>query len=317
MGRHAEATADIARALGLATEPRTRVVARIYQIDLWRLAGRWSDAREAIAMLQDDARADRSVYATWLQMSATLEPDPAEAIELLEEAMAVHRSIGDDRNEGQVLNTLGAMHLARQQPDAAQRAFEAAIDVFRRVRDRRMEALCLGNLGVVFSRPGTWSQAIPLYERAARLHAELGARRSESITLCNLAEVHVRCHELRAARTRVQAALDVARSLEDVATLALVRGLFGEVRALQGDLEGGVRTLRRAIEASAAVEMSDLYVSLRCRLARVHVLADARPLAHAVLDEAQAHLDARGIPPDSELAGQIRTAREGVEPDAR
>ena len=93
----------------------------------------------------------------------------ATALNILHEALALYRGIGDERGEATILWGLGNLLYFRGQVDPASEDLRLAMQKFRKVGDRTMEAWTLHILGSTLIRVGRLDEAAEHLRRALRL----------------------------------------------------------------------------------------------------------------------------------------------------
>jgi Tfp pilus assembly protein PilF len=84
---------------------------------------------------------------------------PVEASTYYEQALAIHREVGNRRNEGLTLGNLGTLEQLQRRYERARRYFEQALVITREVGNRRFEASVLGNLGSLIYETGDLAAA--------------------------------------------------------------------------------------------------------------------------------------------------------------
>ena len=114
--------------------------------------------QDAPALLQvgDDYR-DRSDYA--------------QAIASYEQALAIHREVHDQREEGITLMRLGQAYSMLSHYERAIAFYEQALTIHRDVHNRQYEGITLTRVGFIYERLSHYERAIALYEQALTIHA--------------------------------------------------------------------------------------------------------------------------------------------------
>ncbi len=96
-------------------------------------------------------------------------------------------------------NTLGKIHLFREQLDDAEALFESNLEWGLDAKDEGIEAKALINLGVVHLQRGNPGEALAMFERARECCSRTGDLANLSISLENLAVLHHRRKEFSEA----------------------------------------------------------------------------------------------------------------------
>ncbi len=161
----------------------------------------------------------------------------AEACEHLEAALAIQREVGNRRVEGIVLDSLGTLHRRLGRMEEARAHFEAALAIHREVGNRRFEGNALNNLGALHGDLGRMEEARVHFEAAVVIHREVGDRRVEGIGLGNLGVFNLEQGRLEEAREHFEAALVIHREVGNRRAEGLVLGNLGAFHHDQGRLE--------------------------------------------------------------------------------
>jgi predicted ATPase len=114
-----------------------------------------------------------------------------EASPLLDEALAIARTLGDRAQVARILQPLAMAALGRGDRTAARNHLEEAVDFARQVGDKRELAAALNGIGQLYRVENKLDPALPLYETVVSLAREIGDRESVAIGLLNLAMVSI------------------------------------------------------------------------------------------------------------------------------
>ena len=147
----------------------------------------------------------------------------------LQGALAVHREVGNRRNEGVVLGNLGILHQEQGRMEEAKAHLQGALAVHREVGNRHFEGYLLGQLARVHALQGDLQLATALLDRGETLAREVGAPDVIIEILSVRAEVAWRGGDPDAALTRD--VLAGARSVETVGNAETAREI-ARVQAL-------------------------------------------------------------------------------------
>lgn len=214
---------------GLVDEP---IATLTDALELHRRAGRVAGEAVTLANL-GAAYADRGK-----------EPDPGrhgresqmQAVRLLNEALELHRRIGDRRNEGDTLRVLAEAHRDIGNLETAARLAEQALESARAHQDVRFEIGALNALGTVRVRQGGGKQGLEELGRALELAGGIEDARVNAETHLALADAHTR----------------LARYDEALLHIDDARGLARQIRS--GMLERQRRRAMAALDAALAQE---------------------------------------------------------------
>jgi predicted ATPase/class 3 adenylate cyclase len=160
-------------------------------LDLWREVG-------------DEAEVANALYNLSFTYSMATVNDPASqrvAGEILDEALAIYRRLGDDRGTANVLWAQGIQAYFSNDNAAAAPFFAEALDLYRKVGDRTQEAWALHQLGSARLKLGQTAEARELIRSALRIFEDTGDISGMTMALDDLAAVAVTDGDLdRAAR---------------------------------------------------------------------------------------------------------------------
>jgi len=130
-----------------------------------------------------------------------------------EQALHIHRKIGDRPGESRTLNSLAIVSGQQGDYGGAVAYFEQALRISREIGDRQGEGIILLNLGNASTGQGDYAGARAYYEQALRIFREIDERRGESRTLHSLGEVSQHLGDFAGARRYYEQALGVFREI--------------------------------------------------------------------------------------------------------
>ncbi|MBN1424450.1 tetratricopeptide repeat protein [Candidatus Fermentibacteria bacterium] len=249
---------DAARRLNAlpSSEGLARLRARLmswqgsFQFRLGERAGTRS-LLEQSRRIQADLRADRDLAFTLrhLALVATSQGDRAEAMALLDEALALCKSTSDRGMEAYVLGDMGIM--AQEAGDYA-----AAEDHYvHSLRLHRNEGVVAGlmsslnTLGTLCRSRGDLARARAYFEESRDTSRRIGNRRAEMVAITSLCNLALDNGELDEALKRAREALEIARDLGHQDLMAVCLCILGNVHI---DLRHGDEA-RHALEESLAI----------------------------------------------------------------
>jgi tetratricopeptide (TPR) repeat protein len=181
--------------------------------------------------------------------------DHAEAQTMLNECLAIHRSLQNPREIAAALTNLATLH--SQQGDlATARAYnEEALGIFRELGDRVGEAIGLLYLGELSVQQGSGG-ARELFEQCLAIARTIEHQELESDCERNLGEIALEAGDFRAAQTRFARSLKVCRDAEDKRGEALALWRLGRTDTATGELDLSARRFSEALCALQAFEMN-------------------------------------------------------------
>jgi tetratricopeptide (TPR) repeat protein len=158
-----------------------------------------------------------------------------DAIDALEQSLAICREVGDRRDEGTTLNDLGLVYRKQGRYQDAIGYFERSLALRRAVGDRHGEGKVLNNLGEVYREQHRYQEALGCYQQDLAICRALGDARGEAVTLENVGHLHLAQGRNQEAVGCYQQALVISRQAGDrLAEAETLRGLGHAVAAVQG-----------------------------------------------------------------------------------
>ncbi|MBI4675541.1 MAG: tetratricopeptide repeat protein [Chloroflexi bacterium] len=112
------------------------------------------------------------------------------AIKFYNDALAIYKDLGWEKDVANVSIRLGNLALKREDYDAAERYQGEALEVAQRTGDKESQAICAGNLGLVSRRRMQWEVARKWYEKALALMQEVGRQDEIARMKYGLSHVH-------------------------------------------------------------------------------------------------------------------------------
>ncbi len=153
----------------------------------------------------------------------------------LQAALSLQRAQGDGDAEAATLGSLGNLAFDQGRLDEARRLYEQALALSRHAGNRRVAGNLQGNLGLLLFEQGRLPEAREHYELALEAHREIGSRRLEGIVLGNLGLLHAEEQDLDAAASRYEEALAIHRAVGNRLDEGIVLGNLGELQQRRGD----------------------------------------------------------------------------------
>jgi DNA-binding SARP family transcriptional activator/Tfp pilus assembly protein PilF len=160
-------------------------------------------------------------------------------------ALSGARAAADQPGEAWVLNNIG-MVLAQQGADDALDCLEQALAIRRELGDRRGQAQTINNIAFLLLEEGRYERAIPALTDALELQREIGRRHGEGVALCNLGEAYLELGRHDEAVSYLQQALPVAREIGSSRVEGYVLQHLGRARLDQGQVAQSAGLLERA-----------------------------------------------------------------------
>lgn len=255
--------------------------------------------REAAAGLGDRER------ATALHDLGTVhyklgETEPA--CDLLEDAAALWRTIGDDREMVRTQSGLGIVEWQRGNLESATDRFESALDTAHRNENRDQVSALLNNLGTMYLDSGKWDRALDRYDEAIDLNRQMNDKIGLGHCFSNESLVYTNRAAFDAAATHAEQARETWRAVPDEGHVAHMETRLGRIALRRGDVDDARAALERAREL-----LEEGSGSVERYTANVEGLAADLHRATGKPDEAVDHArEAVAAANDSPVAGYLR-----------
>jgi predicted ATPase/class 3 adenylate cyclase len=189
--------------------------ARGYRIEGWEAFRQILEQGGAIPL---DVRARATGWAGLLGLRIG-EYGPARA--LLQESLALHRSLGDQAGRTRALQLLGSLERQHGHLQTARTYLEESLEIRRKGGDRLAIAGSLNDLGLVRRDLGDYSEARAYLEECLAVCREAGNKRRIAMALGNLGRLAVNQGDDTAARPLLEESLARYREVGDEGGVAL------------------------------------------------------------------------------------------------
>jgi serine/threonine protein kinase/tetratricopeptide (TPR) repeat protein len=185
------------------------------------LRARLGDARGELDALEGIARSARARSAA-----------PDEVIPRTEAALALASTLGEERREAALRNTLGILEWESGHYAQALRHYEIALALLRRVGDRVHEGLALNSLAVTLARLNRHDEARTALEQSILLNRQTGERLLEAHALAALGDVHIAGRRFAVAVECFGQSLELRSLLADASGQQRMRQRLEQVRTM-------------------------------------------------------------------------------------
>jgi predicted ATPase/DNA-binding SARP family transcriptional activator len=259
-------------------DAQTLVRLAIAQRWFWLVRGRLSEGRAAFeAGIAADV--DPLMHAAALNGAATFaahQGDHAIAKEQWQEAVAIYRAYGDEREAARCLAELGGVAFAEGDLQEARRIYEETAELFREQGQTLREAVALSNLAAIAAQVDDLSESVGYGERAIELQREVGDPATLAVSLANLAPAMIGLDDVDRARALLRESVELAESYGHALLLAHVLAVAAELAAVDGDAELAVR-LVGATEGAFAAMGADVPEGERAAFGRILARVERLP----------------------------------------
>lgn len=229
----------------------------------WRVHGHFAEGRryleallEATGMRSEHASTAAAPRARALLEAGTLaidQGDTARAAALLEESLALARSLGDPAAQAAVLQQQGWLALRRSDFTRARLTLEQSLALFRAIGDRRETGNVLRHLGGLAADIGAYQQARAYYAESRSLSEQLGDRQAVCWLLSQQGRLAQVQGDLVAAHAFLELGLTFAREIGDRRAIAWNLSSLGNLQRVSGNFARAQALLLEALPLFAAL----------------------------------------------------------------
>jgi tetratricopeptide (TPR) repeat protein len=168
-----------------------------------------------------------------------------DAIGYFEQALAIHRDLGDRYNQAWDLHDLGSTSSALGRFDETIGYFQQVLAIHLEMGDRRGEAWALGYLGCAHYCLGRFDEATDCFQGALPLAREVGHRYGEGLALRGLGCVYAALERFDEAIDCLQQALAISREIGDRLNEGGVLNDIGNTYRALGRVDEAIDSLER------------------------------------------------------------------------
>ncbi|MEM7714418.1 MAG: CHAT domain-containing tetratricopeptide repeat protein, partial [Cyanobacteria bacterium P01_A01_bin.68] len=140
------------------------------------------------------------------------------ALSFYNEALTLHRAVGDRSGEATTLNNIGLVYSDLGEPQKALSYYNQALPLDRALSDRGGEATTLNNIGKVYYDLGEKQKSLSLFNQALPLLRAVGDRGGEATILKNLADLERKQGNLQASLKHIQNSIQIIEELRGTYT---------------------------------------------------------------------------------------------------
>jgi predicted ATPase/class 3 adenylate cyclase len=308
----------------LSTNPELALETALALSVVWRQRGDYREGREklaaALAKAPDAPTALRARALEDLASLAMSQSDFDTADSLASEALALFRTVQDDRGEAWSFIVLGTSAFYRGDYRRCRRLAEVALDASRNVGDELLPNKAKGLLAIAATAEGDITTAVTLLRGiVASLRRSEAARRHLAIELNNLGVAEEAAGEPERARQAYEESIALSRKEEHNGLLAVALASLGH---LEQATAPGIALDRYEESLRLSRELEDPRLVAYCLLGGAAILAIRGDHAHAasLLAAAAAIRTQTGIaltPHEQDEADAVQQhCREALTPDA-
>lgn len=173
--------------------------------------------------------------------------DYPNAIQLLNNALALARTGDDHATEMRALNTLGSVYLEQRRFVLAKQSYYESLQLAEVTNNQPRMAIALNNLGVVTHEQGQLLEARDFYTKSLTLQQQLGDAHGVTTAMIGLGRVAAARQDYVAAEEHFSQSLALSRQLGNKRITALALSNLGDLRRLHQDWSCAVAYQRESI----------------------------------------------------------------------
>lgn len=174
--------------------------------------------------------------------------------DLLHQALAIYRSLGNRRREGLTLSDLAMIATRAPDWDACARYATAALEIARDLGERRFESMTLNILAAAHAERGDLAESDRALHRSAHLARAIGYQLGEVNALNSLGLNHLHRQERAVARDYFEQALAIARRTNYRRGVGALLSNLGVIAAQDEEYARAEQLQREALEIARAAE---------------------------------------------------------------
>ncbi len=213
-----------------------------------------------------------------------------------EQVLLIRRETGDRSGEATSYNNLGLAYLSQAEHGKALACLERALDLYRQVGDRDGEDGALLNMGLIFLTLGAYDRAQGYLAQALQLAREIGDIQGESLTQAELGLYFYHVGDQQAAQAHCQEALRLAVEIEDQRGQSYAWTHLGHAAAAQQAWQDAQIAYQRALEIRRAMGLERMAMEPLAGLADVYLRQGKLAEAQACVTEILVYLEIEDAP---------------------
>jgi tetratricopeptide (TPR) repeat protein len=240
--------------------------------------GRWLAG--AVAADRSEPGITRAKALSGEGVLATSQGDYDTARAVLDEGLALYRSLGHERGAAETLLYLGTVLNESGEYDTARAHWEESLGIFQRLDDRWGIAVALNNLGILEGTENRLESARSLFEESLALRRVIGDEYGIGETLGNLGLVTRYQHDLASAVRYLDESLELGRRLGDKMSLTIGLNNLGWVSLEQGQVIRATELFRESLDL--AQNIAQWPIGVECLAGLASIAIAQRQLRRAV-----------------------------------
>jgi len=189
----------------------------------------------AIELAQSASAKETEARALLLAGRAALELD--KALDYLQLALQVAQEKSLLALEGDIVRCLGNTHYWQNKYHQSAKLFQQALEIHRKIGDLRGELSALNNLGKVTELIGDLPEAVGYYTEAAEICQRIKDRLAEGVILTNLAQVTSSLGKYQEAQSLFEQAIAIRKEIGNDEGVAMAKNYLGDLHRRTGQFD--------------------------------------------------------------------------------
>jgi tetratricopeptide (TPR) repeat protein len=242
------------------------------------------------------------------------------AIEKLQDALPLIRSIRDRYGESEALANMAAAYYALAEYQKTIDTITLALAIWQETGDRQGQAVAYSFIANSQNSLGEWEKVIETLKKALLVYQAQGDRNSEAITLASISTFYSKVGDMEKALEYANLTLPIRREIGDRAVEALTLNSIGSIHNAMGDVRKAIEVYKQAlllrpftdriVEANLLRNLGTAYAAVGDTAAAVNYLKQALTLSRESGGRQGEAIALRGLGEVYRLLGQTAEALE-------
>jgi CHAT domain-containing protein/tetratricopeptide (TPR) repeat protein len=179
--------------------------------------------------------------------------DYQKTVDITTRALAIWKETDERRGQAVAYSFLYSARYALGDWEGALEALKRGLPITQALGDRNGEASMLGNLGVYYAGVGDSEKALEYFQLSLPIRREVGDRRGEAVTLGNIGTRHQLAGDLQKAIEYYNQAVALCRAIGERRSLVSQLIYLALANSAMGDKQAALNHLKEALPLSRAV----------------------------------------------------------------
>lgn len=227
--------------------------------------------KEALAIAREIGnQAGEAVALHELASIANSQQDNRSALDWLQQCLQINRALGRHRQEGYNLQSMGMIYTDMGHYEKGIENIRQGVEIALSEGDRHSAGIGLNNIGDAYLQAGQLENAADYFGQALEVAIETGHRRGQGNRTMNLAICHQRCGRFEVAAPFLEEALRIQRELDNRHGELQVLERFGVQAMSLGDYGSAERRFAESLAISEDIDAP--WVETVFEMATLHLL---------------------------------------------